>query len=83
MGEEGQFRGPPPKVPLEQIDNYTWRIPQKYKQGMKVPGLVYADAAMLDLIMQDQSLEQVANVATLPGIVARSMAMPDTCAMFF
>jgi tRNA-splicing ligase RtcB len=44
---------------------------------MRVPGLVYADEKMLRLIKEDQSLEQVANVAFLPGIVSRSMAMPD------
>ena len=44
---------------------------------MKVPGLVYADNRMLDVAREEQSLEQVANVAFLPGIVGRSMAMPD------
>ncbi len=62
---------------LNKIDDYRWEIPQSYKQGMRVPGLVYADKGMLEVIEQDQSLEQVANVAFLPGIVGRSMAMPD------
>ena len=44
---------------------------------MRVPGRVYADEALIAQIRQDQSLVQVANVATLPGIVARSIAMPD------
>lgn len=64
-------------VKVNKIDTYRWEIPQDYKQGMKVPGMIYADEAMLKVILQDQSLEQVANVATLPGIVSRSMAMPD------
>lgn len=63
--------------PLNKIDDYRWEIPQSYKPGMRVPGLVYADAAMLDVIKEEQSLEQVANVAFLPGIVGRSLAMPD------
>ena len=62
---------------LIKIDDYRWEIPQTYKPGMRVPGLVYADEKMLRLIKDDQSLEQVANVAFLPGIVGKSMAMPD------
>ena len=62
---------------LNKIDDYRWEIPQTYKVGMRVPGLVYADEKMLRLIKEDQSLEQVANVAFLPGIVSKSMAMPD------
>ena len=62
---------------LNKIDDYRWEIPQSYKQGMRVPGLVYADEAMLETIKEEQSLEQIANVAFLPGIVGRSMAMPD------
>lgn len=62
---------------LNKIDDYRWEIPKSYKPGMRVPGLVYADEAMLEVIREEQSLEQVANVAFLPGIVGRSLAMPD------
>lgn len=62
---------------LKKIDDYRWEIPRSYKPGMKVPGLVYADEPMLEVIREEQSLEQVANVAFLPGIVGRSLAMPD------
>ncbi len=48
-----------------------------YKSGMRVPGLVYANEKMLRQIVEEQALEQVANVATLPGIVGHSLAMPD------
>ena len=65
------------KGTLIKIDDYRWEIPQSYKPGMRVPGLVYADEKMLRLIKEDQSLEQVANVAFLPGIVNSSLAMPD------
>jgi tRNA-splicing ligase RtcB len=44
---------------------------------MRVPGLVYADDELLEAIRRDGSLEQVANGATLPGIVRASLAMPD------
>jgi tRNA-splicing ligase RtcB len=44
---------------------------------MRVEGRVYASAEMMEDIRKDESLQQVANVATLPGIVGPSMAMPD------
>ena len=62
---------------LEKIDDYRWRIPRDYKPGMRVPGIIYSDEKLLSKILQDKSPEQVANVATLPGIVKASMAMPD------
>jgi tRNA-splicing ligase RtcB len=62
---------------IRKIDDYRWEIPQDYKSGMRVAGLVYTDSAMLNMIREEQALEQVANVAFLPGIVGRSLAMPD------
>ena len=63
--------------PLEKIDEYRWRIPMSYKAGMRVPGLIFSDQDMLEHILLEQTLEQVANVAHLPGIVGNSLAMPD------
>ena len=60
---------------LEQIDPYRWRIPRE--GGMLVDGIVYADEHLMHDIRADQSLQQVRNVAHLPGIVRASMAMPD------
>jgi tRNA-splicing ligase RtcB len=65
------------KGPLEQIDEYRWRIPKSYKPGMRVDGLIFASKEMIEQIKQDQAPEQVANVAFLPGIVGCSIAMPD------
>ena len=62
---------------LIKIDDYRWKIPENYKTGMKVPGLIYASKEMLESIREEQALEQVANVAFLPGIVGYSLAMPD------
>jgi len=62
---------------LIKIDDYRWEIPQNYKPGMRVPGLIYASEAMLESIQREQTLEQVANVAFLPGIARFSFAMPD------
>lgn len=70
--EQNGFRGT-----LEKIDDYRYRIPKGYKQEMRVPGLIYADEAMLALIKKDNTPLQVANVACLPGIVKYSLAMPD------
>src|SRR5216683_1193866 len=65
------------KIPLERVDTYRWRIPKRYNPDMHVPGMVYADDGLIEQILQDNALEQVANVATLPGIVGHSIAMPD------
>ena len=62
---------------LVKIDDYHWEIPQSYKGGMRVPGLIYASKEILESIREEQTPEQVANVAFLPGIVKFSMAMPD------
>jgi len=63
--------------PLEKIDDYRWRIPQTYKKGMRVDGLVFVSEEMVGKLQEEQALEQVANVAFLPGIVGHSLAMPD------
>ena len=73
------------KGPLNQVDKYRYQIPETFEcslhrdHGLKmnVPGLIYADSKMMEAIKADDSLYQVANVATLPGIVGQSMAMPD------
>jgi len=64
-------------VKIEQVGPYLWRIPPDAKPGMRVPGLVLADEALMVQIRRDASLEQVANAACLPGIVKASLAMPD------
>ncbi len=65
------------KGPLERIDDYRWQIPKSYRLDMRVPGLIYATEKLLSLIKADNTPHQVANVATLPGIVRYSLAMPD------
>src|SRR5215813_1311668 len=63
------------EIPIRQINDYLWEIPQQ--GGMRVPGRVYATRELMADIQKDASLEQVANVAHLPGIVGYSLAMPD------
>lgn|GEM_PF-39351 len=65
------------KEVLRNLGENRWELPQSYKEGMRVSGIVFADEALLELIAEDQCLEQVANVAFLPGIVGHSLAMPD------
>ncbi|MFC2017087.1 RtcB family protein [Chloroflexota bacterium] len=67
----------PWKEVVRKIDDYRWEIPQSYKQGMSVPGLIFASESMLNHIWEEQVFQQVANVAFLPGIVSHSLAMPD------
>ena len=62
---------------LEKLDDNRWQIPKSYQQGMRVPGLVFSDEKLLPDIRGDQSLQQVANVAHLQGILKYSLAMPD------
>ncbi len=62
-------------IQVKKLDDFRWLIPKKGK--MRTEGLVYADEKMFAVIRNDPCLEQVANVACLPGIVGRSMAMPD------
>ena len=62
---------------LKKLDDYRYLIPQGTRQGMRTDAVVYANEKLLSAILKDLSLEQAANVATLPGIVGRSLAMPD------
>ena len=60
---------------LERISDVVWELP--VREGMRVPGRIYADDELVRALEGDQSLEQVANVAHLPGILCCSLAMPD------
>src|SRR5437870_2253678 len=62
---------------LLRIDETLWEIPASARADMRVPARVFADAELLEAISQDSSLEQLQNVATLPGIVGAALAMPD------
>lgn len=62
---------------LKKLDQYRYLIPTSHKKGMQVEGLIYANDVLIRQIEKDQTMEQVANVASLPGLVGRSLAMPD------
>ncbi|MCS7102855.1 MAG: intein-containing RctB family protein [Candidatus Korarchaeum sp.] len=61
---------------LRKLDEVRWELPKNYKQGMRVPGLVFATEKLVKQI-EARALEQLANVAMLPGIYKYSIAMPD------
>ena len=60
----------------ERIDQYRIRVPKGFVQGMRTEGIIYLDET-LEQELELDSVRQVANVATLPGIVGNSLAMPD------
>jgi tRNA-splicing ligase RtcB len=64
-------------IPIEKLDDYRWLIPKSSRPGMRTDALIFANERLLAAIKQDQSLEQAANVAMLPGIVGKALAMPD------
>ena len=72
MSTSGGYKGP-----LEKVGPCQWRIPKSYRPDMRVDGMIFADDALIEQIRKDQGPEQVANVATLPGIQGASLAMPD------
>ncbi len=61
---------------LTKVNDFTWDIPLSYKQGMRVPGRLFVSSKLLQSL-EHETLEQTANVATLPGIQKYAMAMPD------
>ncbi len=60
---------------LIEINPYLWEIPPS--GAMRVPGRIFADRQLMEKAREERALEQVANVACLPGIVTASLAMPD------
>src|SRR3989441_11624668 len=62
---------------LQKLDDYRWLIPRGTRPGMLTDALIYSDENLLKDFIKDLSLEQAINVAMLPGIVGRSLAMPD------
>ena len=62
---------------LKKLDECRYLIPKGTKEGMRTDALIYASEKLLRQILNDLSLEQAINVAFLPGIVGRSLAMPD------
>ena len=64
------------KENLEKVRDNVWELPSSYKKDMRVPGRMYLDDESVKDI-EEGALEQVANVACMPGIQGASIAMPD------
>ena len=62
---------------LEKISDYEWEIPKSFRSDMRVPVRIFATRRLLEAVMDDQSLEQAVNSATLPGLVGHVVVMPD------
>ncbi len=65
------------KQDFRQLDAYVWELPKDYDERMEVPARIYGNREIFDNAFGDRSIEQLVNVAMLPGIVKYAMAMPD------
>ena len=65
------------KQDLERINEVVWQVPQGFRGDMRAPARIYADEPLLEDALEDKSIEQLVNTATLPGIVRYAIAMPD------
>jgi len=65
------------KRDFERISPVVWQLPAGFREDMRVPARLYADETLFEATLTDRSLEQLANTATMPGIVKYAMAMPD------
>ncbi|MBD3360830.1 RNA-splicing ligase RtcB, partial [Candidatus Peregrinibacteria bacterium] len=65
------------KKDLKKLEDWLWEIPESYNSDMRVPARVFATEKMLEKIINDKSLDQIVNVATLKGIQKYALAMPD------
>ncbi len=62
---------------LKRLSEYVWEIPATYRDDMRVPARLYASERLLESALGDESIEQLVNTATLPGLVGYALAMPD------
>src|SRR5680860_134844 len=65
------------KFKIKKISEYKWELAVNKDLKMRVPGIIFSDEELMDYMSKEETLSQVANVATLPGIVNASYAMPD------
>ncbi len=62
---------------LKKIDDYRWEISPDFDPRMRVPARLIASKELLPAIIHDNALQQLVNIAMLPGILKYSLAMPD------
>ena len=77
MLSQGAYGHGSQNIQVRRVDKYVWEIPADTQTGMRVPGRVYADDALIEKMRTDATLQQCANVATLPGLYKWAITMPD------
>jgi len=65
------------KKDFKKISDWLWEIPKSFRADMRVPARIYVSEKMLEEVFRDQSILQLINGTTLPGIVKYGIAMPD------
>ncbi len=65
------------KKDFRKLSDYLWELPSEFRTDMRVPARIYADERILEESLKDKSVDQLANTATLPGLVGYTLAMPD------
>lgn len=63
--------------PMNKLDEFRFEIPKSFRPCMRTSAVIFADDKMIQSVKADNAPEQAANVACLPGIVGKSLAMPD------
>jgi len=67
----------PGKEHIQRVAEHVWEIPKTFREDMRVPARLYADEGLLDAALSDNSILQLVNTATLPGVIGHAIAMPD------
>src|SRR5512143_4198343 len=62
---------------LRAVGDFAFELPRTARPDMRVPARIYADAELLRAIVEGEAMTQLANVATLPGVVECVYGMPD------
>jgi len=62
---------------LTKINDFEWEIPKSFRGDMRVPVRIFTTRELLEQVLNDKSLEQAVNSATLPGLVGSVVVMPD------
>jgi len=62
---------------LIKISDYVWEVPKSFREDMRVPARIFASEKLLDEILSDNSINQLINISTLPGIQKYALSMPD------
>ena len=62
---------------MRRISDFEWEIPRTFREDMRVPVRIFATKRLLEGVMDDKSLEQAVNAATLPGLAGQVVVMPD------